>query len=509
MKKIILSAILVVAVYLVWSINSAVPTNNTLTISGPFEFHGTDMAKDGHIYSRLGVTQSLTRLKTTGEVVPLLAESWSVDENGTRWQFQIRQGVKFHDGQSLNAKDVAASLQRAKTMPGVFAKVPVDAIHAEGQNLEIVLERPYLPLLNTLAHFSLGILSADSFDAEGNIVQFNATGPYQVVELVAPHKVSLTRFNDYWSNKASIENVEYLAGHRSESRALQVQSGQTDIAYTIDAISKQNLESTDNVSVQSVNLPRTVLLKVNNHHPYLSDPKARQAISLAINREGIASNVLYAPGSEAYQLFSSSQNEWHIEQHNPKRNLELSRQLLADLGWEKGSDGMLQRNGKPFKLTLVTYSDRPELPMIATALQNQLLDIGVQIDVSIDNSSVIPAGHHDNTLELALIARNFGMTGSPLPVLYKDFTNKKGSDWGHMNWHSQQLQDDLTKLVSASDSSQQYKLTQGVATILAQELPVIPIVYSSQHVAYNKSLKGLVIDPFEIDYRLSELSFND
>ncbi len=509
MKKIILSAILVVAVYLVWSINSAVPTNNTLTISGPFEFHGTDMAKDGHIYSRLGVTQSLTRLKTTGEVVPLLAESWSVDENGTRWQFQIRQGVKFHDGQSLNAKDVAASLQRAKTMPGVFAKVPVDAIHAEGQNLEIVLERPYLPLLNTLAHFSLGILSADSFDAEGNIVQFNATGPYQVVELVAPHKVSLTRFNDYWSNKASIENVEYLAGHRSESRALQVQSGQTDIAYTIDAISKQNLESTDNVSVQSVNLPRTVLLKVNNHHPYLSDPKARQAISLAINREGIASNVLYAPGSEAYQLFSSSQNEWHIEQHNPKRNLELSRQLLADLGWEKGSDGMLQRNGKPFKLTLVTYSDRPELPMIATALQNQLLDIGVQIDVSIDNSSVIPAGHHDNTLELALIARNFGMTGSPLPVLYKDFTNKKGSDWGHMNWHSQQLQNDLTKLVSASDSSQQHKLTQGVATILAQELPVIPIVYSSQHVAYNKSLKGLVIDPFEIDYRLSELSFND
>lgn len=509
MKKIIFAAIAMIAVNLVWSINSTKPTNNTLTISGPFEFHGTDMAKDGHIYSRLGVTQSLTQLKTTGEVVPLLAERWSVSENGTRWRFEIRQGVKFHDGQSLGAKDVAASLLRAKTMPGVFAKVPVKAINAQGQNLEIVLETPYLPLLNTLAHFSLGILSADSFDSEGNIVQFNATGPYQVVELVAPHKVSLTRFDDYWGNKASIEKVEYLAGHRSESRALQVQSGQTDIAYTIDAISKQNLENTDNVAVQSVNLPRTVLLKVNNHHPYLSDPKARQAISLAINREGIASNVLYAPGSEAYQLFSSSQNEWHVEQHNPKRDLELSRQLLAELGWKKGDDGMLQREGKPFKLTLVTYSDRPELPMIATALQNQLLDIGVQIEVSIDNSSVIPAGHHDNTLELALIARNFGMTGSPLPVLYKDFTNKKGSDWGHMNWHSEQLQNDLTKLVSASDPAQQHQLTQSIATVLAKELPVIPIVYSSQHVAYNKSLTGLVVDPFEIDYRLSELSFND
>jgi peptide/nickel transport system substrate-binding protein len=509
MKKIIFAAIAMIAVYLVWSINSAKPTNNTLTISGPFEFHGTDMAKDGHIYSRLGVTQSLTQLKTTGEVVPLLAERWSVDENGTRWQFEIRQGVKFHDGQSLSAKDVAASLLRAKTMPGVFAKVPVKAINAQGQNLEIVLETPYLPLLNTLAHFSLGVLSADSFDSEGNIVHFNATGPYQVVELVAPHKVSLTRFNDYWGNKASIEKVEYLAGHRSESRALQVQSGQTDIAYTIDAISKQNLENTDNVAVQSVNLPRTVLLKVNNHHPYLSDPKARQAISLAINREGIASNVLYAPGSEAYQLFSSSQNEWHVDQHKPKRNLELSRQLLTELGWRKGDNGILQREGKPFKLTLVTYSDRPELPMIATALQNQLLDIGVQIEVSIDNSSVIPAGHHDNTLELALIARNFGMTGSPLPVLYKDFTNKKGSDWGHMNWHSEQLQNDLTKLVSVSDPAQQHQLTQSIATVLAQELPVIPIVYSSQHVAYNKSLTGLVVDPFEIDYRLSELSFND
>lgn len=243
MKKIVALLAVVAITYLAWSISSSSPENNRLTISGPFEFHGMDMSKNGYIFSRLGITQSLTQLESNGEIAPLLAQSWRRNEQGTRWEFLIREGVKFHDGQPLTAEDVSASLQRALKKPGVFAKVPVAQIEANGQQLVIELTSPYFPLLNTLAHFSLGILSADSFDPKGRIVKLNATGPYQLDNLVVPHKLSAKRFESFWGKSAKIAQLDYVAGHRSESRVLELQSGQSDIAYSIDAISKQNLQS--------------------------------------------------------------------------------------------------------------------------------------------------------------------------------------------------------------------------------------------------------------------------
>lgn len=509
MKKIVTLLAVVAITYLAWSISSSSPENNRLTISGPFEFHGMDMSKNGYIFSRLGITQSLTQLESNGEIAPLLAQSWRRNEQGTRWEFLIREGVKFHDGQPLTAEDVSASLQRALKKPGVFAKVPVAQIEANGQQLVIELTSPYFPLLNTLAHFSLGILSADSFDPEGRIVKLNATGPYQLDNLVVPHKLSAKRFESFWGKSAKIAQLDYVAGHRSESRVLELQSGQSDIAYSIDAISKQNLQSAKNVKVQSVNLPRTIMLKLNNQHPLLSETKVRQAISLAVDRTGIAQSILYAPGSEAYQLFSQAQRAWHIEQPTAKRDVAQAKALLEELGWEENAQGWLERQGQEFALKLTTYADRPELPLIATALQSQLAEIGIRLHVSIDNSSVIPAGHHDNSLQMALVARNFGLTGTPLPLLYQDFSDEKGSDWGHMNWYSPQVQQDLTELISTAAGENQRELSQRVARVLATELPVIPIAYSSQHVAFNQSLQGLHLDPFEIDYRLSELQFHD
>ena len=509
MKKIVLFVVVAVAAFLGWNQYSANESKDHIVVSGPFEFHGIDISKNGYMFSRLGVTQSLTHLSTDGQVEPLLATDWQQSDDGKQWRFTLRRNVYFHNGQTFSADDVVASLTRAMSKPGLIKKVPITSVNSDNGDVVITLSSAYRPLLATLAHFSLGIVSKDAIDQNGDITAMNATGPYKVETLVAPHKLTVQAFEKYWGSKPHITSIEYQAGHRSESRALQVQSGQADIAYSIDAISKQTLSSAKNVEVKSLSLPRTVMIKLNNTHPFLADVRVRQAMSLALDREGIASSILFSPDSAAYQLFSQSQGDWYVADVPKQRNLTLASELLIAAGWQKINQGWLEKDGQKFEVKLTTYADRPELPLIATAIQNQLAEVGISVVVSIDNSSVIPAGHNDNSLEMALIARNFGMAGTPLPILYQDFSRLKGSEWGHMNWYSADVERELSRLLVSDDAEEQTALTQDVARTLIEQLPVIPVAYSTQHIAVNKALKGLVFDPYEIDYRLENIQFND
>ncbi|GAL16459.1 oligopeptide ABC transporter [Vibrio astriarenae] len=146
--------------------------------------------------------------------------------------------------------------------------------------------------------------------------------------------------------------------------------------------------------------------------------------------------------------------------------------------------------------------------MIATAIQAQLREVGVEIEITVDNSSAIPRRHHEGTLELALIARNFGMTADPLAILLEDTATHQGSDWGHMNWSSSVLTELFEQMNTASDSEYQ-ALAQNAANLLADEMPVIPVAFYTQQVAVNKRVNNFVFDPFENNYRVSEMYFAD
>jgi peptide/nickel transport system substrate-binding protein len=267
-------------------------------------------------------------------------------------------------------------------------------------------------------------------------------------------------------------------------------------------------------------MPRTVLVKLNNAHPFLNDKTVRQALSLALDREGIAQSVLRLPGSEAYQLFSPALGAWHIAQHDHQPDtahvnnqhadkLQQAKALLSAQGWHANAQGLLQRDGQVFRVQLVTYADRPELPLIATALQAQWRALGIDVQISIDNSSAIPAKHHDNSLEMALIARNFGTLADPLPLLMNDFATEKGVDWGPMHWSSNTFSTLLEQLSGEADPAHYRQLAQQAATVLADEMPLIPVTYYRQIVAVNRHLDGFSFDPFEINYRVSEMRFHD
>lgn len=482
----------------------------TLSISGPFEFSSQDLSKDGFLFTRLQVVEPLVGINQKSELFPVLAESWQQSEDRLSWSFNIRGNVTFHDGTPLTAETVALSLRRALDKPGVLKRAPIESIMASGNQVVIKLTKPFVPMLSVLAHFSTSIAAPSSYDESGEVVNLQGTGPYQVSELVPPHKALVKTFDGYWGEKPSIQQVSYLAGHRSESRALLAQSGQADLVYTLDPLSLESLNASENLNTHVISMPRTVMIKLNNEHPLLNHADIRQALSLVVDRKGIADHVLRLPGSEAYQLFSPALGVWHLGDYGAKaRDVEKAKQLLASHGWALNNENKLEKEGQVFEINLTTYADRPELPLIATAIQAQLAEVGITVDITIDNSSAIPSRHHDGTLEMALIARNYGILADPLTLLLNDFATHKGSDWGPTNWSSSEFTNILNKLAVQNDVTEYRKMIPDASKLLADEMPLIPITYYQQIIAVNKRVENFSFDPFELNYRVAEMKLND
>lgn len=483
---------------------------DTLNISGAFEYNSQEVTKDGFIFSRLQMTESLIGIDNNAQPYPLLATKWQVSDDGLTWKFDIREHVMFHDGSLMTVASVVDSLKHTVSKPGVIRQVPIKEIKAVGHSVVIQLTSRYRALPAVLAHYSTGIVSPSSFNEDGEITHLFATGPYQIEKLSPPHKADLKRFEQYWGTPAKIEKVSYLAGHRTESRAMLAQTGQVDLAYALDPISMDSLKASGQVQIHLEAMPRTVLIKLNNAHPFLHNVEVRKAISFALDRTGIAESVLHIPGSEAYQLFSPSLGAWHIpELDQGTRQLNKAKELMANQGWALNSDGILERDNQPFQLQMVTYANRPELIMIATAIQAQLKELGMKIDISVDNSSAIPSKHHDGTLEMALIARNFGIIADPLPLLLDDTASSKGSDWGPTNWSSPHFNQLLAKLSTATNNENYQKIATQVSQQLVDEMPMIPVTYYQQLVTVNNRVEHFSFDPFELNYHVAEMSFND
>jgi peptide/nickel transport system substrate-binding protein len=476
-----------------------------LRIVSPWEITGLDPVRSGYVFARMQVLETLIGADDGGIPVPELAESWSLSDDRLTWRFVLRAGAKFHDGTPVDADAVVRSLERARRPPAILASAPIAAIAAESGAVTIRTQQPFLSLPSFLAHHSAVILAPGSHDDAGAVKSIIGSGPYRVTELTPPQRCDVVRFDGWWGKPPAIERASYLAVGRGETRAAMAESGQAEMVTTLAPETVDRLKRQAQLDVQVIPIPRTRVLKLDCGSPFFSDLRVRKAISAALDRTGMATALLRSPPSAANQLFPPALSGWHLPGvAAPERDIGRARALLAEAGWRPGADGILARDGRAFSVTLRTFSDRPELPVLATAMQAQLRDAGIEVKVAIVNSSEIPAGHRDGTLQMALLARNFSLVPDPLGTMLQDF-GPQGGDWGAMNWSNAELNGALGALAGIADPAERARLRRRVAEILDAELPVIPVAWYDYPVAVNRRLAGVRIDPFELSYHLAEM----
>jgi peptide/nickel transport system substrate-binding protein len=324
-----------------------------------------------------------------------------------------------------------------------------------------------------------------------------------VKSLTAPARLELQASDRWWGGKPAIEEVSYLAVGQGETRALMAESGEADLVFSMLPVSVDRLKANPKLDVQIATIPRTRILKVNAASPFFDQVEERQAISAAIDRVGITKVILRNADLAATQLFPPAMKGWNSRDIQPLvRDVERAKELLAAAGWKAGSDGILEKDGKRFSVTLLTYSSWPELPPIATALQAQLRQVGIEVKVSVGNSSEIPARHQDGTLEMGLISRLYSIVPDPVGTLLQDY-GAGGSDWGSMGWDNKEIQSVVEQLAATSDAAARAPLQGRALEILQQELPSIPVTWSELAIVSNKRITGVAVDPLEVNYGLS------
>jgi peptide/nickel transport system substrate-binding protein len=483
-------------------------SSRVLQVAAPWEISSLDPSKAGYVFTRMEVAETLVDVDLQGALRAGLARSWTVSADQLTWRFVLRPQAKFHDGSAVSAAAVVQSLERALAQPGVLRNAGVKKISVEGAEVQIALNKAFTALPAILAHSSTLILAPASYGADGSVKSILGSGPYKITDLQAPIKFSAQRFEQYDGKAPAVSRVSYLSSGRGEVRGLLAESGQADLVFTHDAAAFARLKQKSSLQFHSVPIPRTIYLKLNAGLPQLADVRVRQALSLIIDREGIATAILREPKAAATQLFTPGMQDWHVPSLPPyTRSLAQARELFKAAGWQAGADGMLRKDGKAFKLNLRTFPDRPELPPMAAALQAQFKEVGIELAVNVTNSGEIPAGHKDGTLELALLARNYSLVPDPLGTLLQDFGSANGGDWGAMGWSSTHIRSALDALSSSSDQQRRSQLRGSIATVLHAELPVIPIAWYQHTATSSKRLANVSIDPLERSYRISQMSW--
>lgn len=481
--------------------------SDVLRIAGPFEVHSLDPTADGEIFTRLQVTETLVTSDIQGELAPGLATGWSASPDNTRWEFELVDDVTFHDGTPLTPEAVVSSLERAASeSASPLAEVPIARISAGESSVAVELERPDLTLPAVLTHYSAAVLAPASFDDDGEVVEVLGTGPYQVEQIELPASIETTAFEGWRGEAPAVEKVSFQAVGRAESRALMAASDQADVVFGLEPAGRERVESADGVRMESSLQPRTILLKVNADHPVLGDLRVRRALSLALDREAMADAVLREKELAATQLLPPSLTAWHLDVEPLTQDQDEARALLEAAGWSPGTDGILERDGEPLRLNLLTYPDRPELPALATAIQAALAEVGVDLEVEVTNSSEIPAGQADGSLELALIAKHFALVSDPLVDIATVFA-PEGNDWGVMNWHDPAVQGAVDALLTGAPDTEADEHRRTIVETAQEQLPLIPVAWYRMNAAVSDRVTGFVMDPLETTWRITELGW--
>ncbi|QMR41594.1 ABC transporter substrate-binding protein [Klebsiella aerogenes] len=485
---------------------------NEIVISGPFEAVSLAPEKAGYLFTRMQMMETLLNVEPDGSIVAGLAESWHHSNDGLTWTFNLRTNVKFHDGSLMDADSVVKSLSVAFAKPTPVDTQLIGSIKKQDEHTVVItLTHPYPPFPAVLTNSVTGILAPASYDKTGEVIALIGTGPYKLSKFMPPHEIRGTHFDDYYAEKAKIKHVIYVTGHRPESRSLMLEGGDADIVFNLDPASVERLSHNPDLFVDSTSIPRTILVKLNLANPELSDLKVRQALSLAVDRQGIAEGIMHTPGAEANQIFAPALQPWHVKGLAPiTRNLEKASQLLDQAGWVKGAQGIRIKDGHPLHLKLITYANRPELIVIATALQAQWKEVGAEVDVVMENASAIPAGHADGSLEMALIARNFALVPDPMATLLSDFSSIQGGDWGPMNWNNPTVFSDLKAMSQMAPGTPEFaQRASQLSQAITDDIPMIPITYYIQQTGVSQRVQGFRFDPYERSFNTAVMHFND
>lgn len=319
------------------------------------------------------VYETLVKLEADGSISGLLAESWDVSEDGLTYTFTLRDGVRFHNGEALDADDVVFSINNVLTKdpahPFAATLAPITNISAvDGSTVEINVSQVSANLLFYLTQGQGVILNEAAIGTIEN--EPVGTGPFRFSSWTVGDSIVLERNPDYWGESALLETVTFRYINDPNALNNAMLAGDLDIIAGVSAPELLSaFESDDRFQVLQGLTNGEVTLSLNGRNAPLDDPLVRQAITHAIDRQAVV-DLAYAGYGTVIGTFSTPLDPWYrdltdVYPYDPDR----ARELLVEAGV---SDVTLRMVLPP-----TSYATRS-----GEIIASQLAEVGITVEIT-------------------------------------------------------------------------------------------------------------------------------
>lgn len=435
------------------------------------------------------IYETLARYDENGQIQPLLAESWEVIDAYTT-KINLRKGVKFHNGEEMKASDVLFSFKRAAGPDGVKVQYIMSAIDAD--NCEVVddytiiikTHDEFAPLVGYLPYIGAVIVSekeftADAAKASGNPV---GTGPFKFVEWRKNDRVIYVRNEDYWGEKPAYENLIMRTIVEANSRVIELESGNVDIAVTIPAIDIPRLENDPNVEILRNNSTQFEYYLMNTQKAPLDNVELRRAIDLAINEDDILASVyrgtaIYTPGTVTPNMKYYDDSDTEVR-YNP----EEAKKIIKDLGLE----------GATLKMVVSEAQARIDS---ATIIQSMLSEVGLNLDIQVFEAATVSGIIETGDFDLSI--SGWGAVGFPEPDnnIFGPFHSRQIPVNNYSYYNNPEMDALLEAQRATPDGPEREKLVKDVQKLLRKDVPAVPYANIQQIAGVRSNVKGFMPTP--------------
>jgi peptide/nickel transport system substrate-binding protein len=425
---------------------------------------------------------------------PALAESYKV-VSPTVVDWNIRKGVKFHDGSELTAADAAYSfgLQLNPPPPGsisVLGQVPkIKSVHAMGKyKLRMTLKTPDATLFGYMGWGRYSrIVPSNMYKKLNPVTQGNGTGPFKLVSYTQNDRVEYVRHPQYWKQGMPYLDALTLKVLTDEqARIAALRAGAIDGA-TVTPDSAKALQGDSNLQVlhglTAAFRELQMTIKAGESKPW-HDRRVRQAVNFAIDRQELIDKVYSGNGAfsghipPGYGPWPPSPDD--LKTKYEKHDVAKAKQLMKDAGFEKG-----------FSVTMTTFATPLDFQQVAALIKNQLKQINIDVNIVPQDAGTFAAANGKGTFDWDLTAR--GMRGD---------VNGYTAEFNPSNaiyriWFSGYKNVPLWRLVGNGqitlDQQKRLPLYKKLEDILLTELIEVPLVAVSKFQVVNKRLQDMYV----------------
>ena len=373
------------------------------------------------------IYSGLMRANNQGDLIPDLAEKFTISEDGLVYTFILKPNLMWHDGTPITSDDIIFTIEKIKDnltkspKRGGWEGIEVEKIN--DLSLKLVLQKPYAPFLEST---TIGILpkhlwnnlSSEQMSSSNMNTQPIGSGPYKINKVSRSSSGVITSYELAANKKFNLgkPHIQRLVLRFYQSEESLVNAYQRGEIENINAITPQALEKIkkNNGIVKTLSLPRVFGVFLNqNSSKIFAKKEVRQALNISVDRKRIIDEVLRGFGTELFHPLPPGTLGAIIEQSTTANSVDEAKMILEKSGWKANEEGILEKTEKKevFQLNFsISTSDAPELKQTAELLKEMWEKIGAKVDIKVFeigdlNQNVIRPRKYDALLFGEIVGR--------------------------------------------------------------------------------------------------------